>query len=137
MRAPVETNNHSRTGVGSGELAAQVMQDGQRLVNLEIALAKQELKDLAKTNAVAAALTGVGGLLLLLAVLVAVPVVVVELVPWHWQAAVAWLAVYVVLGLVLVLIGKARFSFKLPTRTIDSLKENKEWALRQIRSRAR
>ena len=137
MRAPVETNDQSRTGVGSGELAAQVMRDAQRLVDLEIALARQELKELATANAVAAALVGAGAILLMLAVLVAVPVLVVELVPWHWQAAVAWLTVYVVLGVVLVLIGKARFRFKLPTRTLDSLKENKKWALRQIRSKAR
>lgn len=137
MRAPAETNNQSRTGVGSGELAAQVMQDAQRLVHLEISLAKQELRELATANAVAAAFTGAGGLLVLLAVLVALPLAVVELVPWHWQAALAWLALYVVLGVVLALIGKARFRFKLPMRTLVSLKENKEWALRQIRSRAR
>jgi len=137
VRAPTETMDQSRTAVGSGELAAQVMQDAQRLVNLEIALARQEVKDLLMANAVAAALVAAGGLLLVLAVLVAVPVMVVQLVPWHWQAAAVWLAAYAVLGLVLALIGKARFRFELPTRTLDSLKENKEWALRQIRSKAR
>jgi hypothetical protein len=35
----------------SGELAAEVVQDVQRLASLEVALAKQELKELAITRA--------------------------------------------------------------------------------------
>jgi putative superfamily III holin-X len=131
VRAPADEATSSRA------LIASLVADAQRLVTLEIALAKQELKELATRNAIAAGLIVFGGLLLLLGLLVAAPVLVVLLVPWHWQAAAAWVAIYLVLGLVLVLVGKARVQVRPPTRTIESLKENKEWALRRVRSNGR
>ncbi len=115
-------------------LVASVVSDAQRLVGLEIALAKQELKELATRNAIATGLMAFGGLLVVLGVLVAVPTLVVMLVPWKWQAAAVWAGGYVVIGVVLVLIGKARLQVRLPQRTLESLKENKEWALRHVRS---
>jgi uncharacterized membrane protein YqjE len=123
--------------VKSGDIAAQVVHDAQRLVSLEIALAKQEVKDLAMANAIAAGLVGFGGLLVALAVLVAVPSLVVVLVPWKWQAALAWVGAYLLLGVGLVLAGKSRFALKLPTKTFESLKENKEWVLRRMKSTVR
>lgn len=33
--------------------------------------------------------------------------------------------------------GKRRFALKLPTKTLASLKENKEWALRKMNSTVR
>ena len=121
----------------SGDLAAEVIQDAQRLVSLEIALAKQEIKDLATANAIAAGMVAFGGLLLVLGVLVAVPSLVVILVPWHWQAAAAWIILYMLLGLGFALFGKARFRVSLPTKTLESLKESKEWALRRMKSTVR
>ena len=121
----------------SGDLAAEVVHDAQRLVSLEIALAKQEAKDLVMANAIAAGLVAFGGLLIVLAVLVAVPSLVIVLVPWHWQAAAAWVAVYLALGAGSVFFGKSRFAVKLPTRTLESLKENKEWMLRRMKSTVR
>lgn len=121
----------------SGDLAAEVIHDAQRIVRLEVALAKQEIKDLVLANAIAAGMVAAGGLLLILGVLVAVPTLVVVLVPWHWEAAVAWIVIYVLLGIGLALAGKARIALRLPARTLASLKENKEWALRQMRSTVR
>ena len=121
----------------SGDLAAEVIHDAQQIVSLEVALAKQEIKDLVLANTIAAGMVAVGGLLLILGVLVAVPTLVVVIFPWHWQAAVAWIILNVLLGIGLVLAGKARFALRLPARTLASLKENKEWALRQMRSTAR
>jgi cytochrome c biogenesis protein CcdA len=118
-------------------LLASLIVDAQRLVALEVALARQELKELAVRNAVAVGVMAFGGLLAVLGILVALPVMVVELVPWHWQAAAAWAAAYVVIGLGLVVAGKARLQLKLPPRTVGSLKENKEWALRHVRSNSR
>jgi putative superfamily III holin-X len=107
MATPVETvaSDHR---VSSRRLIASVIGDAQRLVALEVALARQEMKELATGNAIAAGLTAFGGLLVLLAILVAVPSLVVILVPWHWQAAAAWIGAYVVIGAVLLLIGRAR-----------------------------
>jgi Flp pilus assembly protein TadB len=134
MRAPATDSTHVHEGASTRGLIASVVSDGQRLVSLEVALAKQEAKELATTNAVAAGVAGFGGLLLMLGVLVALPVLAVTLVPWHWQAAAVWAAAYVMIGLVMVLIGKARLQLRLPPRTIETLKENKEWALRRVRS---
>lgn len=121
----------------SGELAADVVQDVSRLVSLEVALAKQEVKELAVRNAIAAALIAAGGLLALLAVFVALPVMVVMLVPWHWEAAGVWAAAYVVIGILLALAGKARLRIGLPEKTVASLKETKTWALQRMRSTGR
>jgi uncharacterized membrane protein YqjE len=133
-----EVQAHPQNGsVRFADLAAALVHDAQRLVGLEVALAKQELKDLAMANAVAAGMVAFGGLLVLLGVLVAIPTLVVVLVPWHWQAAAAWAAAYVLVGLGLVLYGKSRFALRLPTRTLESLKENKEWALRRMKSTVR
>ena len=121
----------------TGELAAEVVQDVNRLVSLEVALAKQELKELAIRNAIAVTCLAIGGLLATLALLVAVPVVVVMLVPWHWQAAVVWVVVYVLLAAGLALYGRARLKIALPPKTVASLKETKTWALRRMRSTGR
>jgi hypothetical protein len=116
---------------------ASVISDAQRLVSLEIALARQEVKELATGNAIAAGLMGFGGLLVVLAVLVAIPVLVITLVPWKWEAAAVWIGGYVVIGVLLLVIGRARMRIGLPPRTVGSLKENKEWALRRMRSNGR
>ncbi len=126
----------------SGDVAAEVVQDVSRLVNLEIALAKQELRELAIRNGIAVGLLAFGGLLCILAILVAVPVAIVLLVAFGWTAvaviaAAVWAAVYLVIGVVLLLIGKARLRIGLPSRTIASLKETKTWALHRLRSTAR
>jgi Flp pilus assembly protein TadB len=136
VRAPVDTVDHAQN-LSSRGLIASVVSDAQRLVALEIALAKQELKEMATGNAIAAGIIALGGLLAALALLVAVPSLVVWLVPWHWQAAAVWVAAYLVIGLGLVLLGKSRLQVRLPRRTLDSLKENKEWALRHVRSNGR
>ena len=134
MSTPVLDTTEVRDGASARGLIASVVSDAQRLVALEVALAKQEAKELATRNAVAAGVMAFGGLLLVLGVLVALPSLAVWLLPWHWQAAAVWAGAYLVLGLVMVSIGKARLRLKLPPRTIGSLKENKEWALRRVRS---
>ena len=122
---------------GARDLIASVVSDAQRLVSLEIALLKQEAKELATRNAIAAGVMAFGGLLVGLGVLVALPALAVWLVPWHWQAAAVWVLVYVGIGLVLIFAGKARVRLRLPQRTLESLKENKEWAVRRVTSNGR
>ncbi len=136
MRTPLDTPLQ-QPDANARDLAAEVVRDAQRLVSLEIALARQEIKDMVVANAVAAGMVAVGGLVLVLGALVAVPVLAVVLVPWHWQAVAIWIILYVLFGIGLALAGKARFAVRLPARTLASLKENKEWALRQMRSTGR
>jgi cytochrome c biogenesis protein CcdA len=135
VRSPVDAD--LKQPAKSGALVAEVVHDAQRLVSLEIALAKQEIKDLATASAIAAGMVAFGGLLVILGVLVAVPALIVWLVPWHWQAAAAWVAAYVLVGIGLALMGRAHFALRLPARTLASLKENKEWALRKMKSTVR
>ena len=137
MRAPVEERTDNVDGTNPRGLIASVVSDAQRLVALEVALAKQELKELAMRNAIALAILAAGGLFLMLGLLVALPVLIIGLLAWSWIAAAVWLAAYMLVGIVLLLVGKARLQLRLPTRTIDSLKENKEWALRRVRSNGR
>jgi len=136
VRAPVETTDikHDEHDISSRGLIASVISDAQRLITLEIALAKQEAKELATGNAIAIGLIAFGAVLVALAILVAVPSLVIALVPWKWQAAAVWVGGYALIGLALVLVGKARMQMRLPPRTVGSLKENKEWALRRVRS---
>ena len=137
MRAPLEERTDGVDGTNPRGLVASVVSDAQRLVALEVALAKQEVKELATHNAIAASIIALGGLLLVLGLLVALPVLIIALLAWTWIAAAVWLAAYVVVGIVLVIIGRSQLEMRLPTRTIDSLKENKEWALRRVRSNGR
>ena len=137
MQARVEEKVADDHPVKSRGLIASVVSDAQRLVALEVALAKQEAKELTKANAIAAGVIAFGGLLAALAILVAVPVTVVMLVPWKWEAAAVWAGAYLVIGVLLVIIGKSRLQLRLPPRTVESLKENKEWALRRVRSNGR
>ena len=116
------------------QLAIDITEDMQRLVALQVDLAKQEAKELAVRNGIAAGMLGAAGLLALLAVLVAVPVLLVVVLPWQWEAAVVWAAGYLVLAAALALIGRSRLRLELPPKTTESLKESKEWALRRIRS---
>ena len=118
-------------------LIASVISDAQRLIALEVALAKQEVKELATANGIALGVIAFGGLLVLLSILVAVPVLVVMLVPWKWEAAAIWAGAYLIIGLVMMFVGRGRLQLQLPPKTIDSLKENKEWALRRVRSNGR
>ena len=138
MRAPVqETHANGKGGAGARALIASVAGDAQRLLALEVALAKQELKELAMANAIAAAVIAFGGLLVVTGVLVAAPVLVIALAGWRWQPAAIWLVAYVVLGVVLVVVGRSRLQLHPPRRTLESLKESKEWVLRHVRSNSK
>jgi uncharacterized membrane protein YhiD involved in acid resistance len=137
MRTPVQEKHANGEGASAPGLIASLVGDAQRLVALEVALAKQELKELATANAIAAGVIAFGGLLIVLGLLVAAPVLVIAAVGWPWQAAAVWLAAYVVLGVLLVVIGRSRLKLRPPPRTLESLKENKEWVLRHVRSNSR
>jgi MFS family permease len=137
MRTPVQETHANGNGASARGLIGSVVGDAQRLVALEVALAKQELKELATANAIAAAVIAFGGLLVVLGVLVAAPVLVIALAGWRWEAAAIWLAAYIVVGVLLVVVGTSRLQLRPPRRTLESLKENKEWVLRHVRSNSR
>lgn len=90
MRAPVQETKANGRDLSSRGLIESVVVDAQRLFALEVALARQEAKQLATANGVAGAIIALGGLLTLLGVFVAVPV--------------------------LVLVGRSRLQLRLPPR---------------------
>ena len=122
----------------SAELAQDIVHEAQDLVRLQVELAKQELKELATRNGIAAGLLVFGTVLLLLALLVVLPLLLLVVV-WenHVLGAVIWLTAYVVGGAVLLLAGRLLLRLEPPRRTLSSLEETKRWALRQIRSNDR
>ena len=109
----------------TGELASGVVEDAQRLVRLEIQLAKTELKEMALRNAIAFGMLLGTATLVFVAVLVAVPVTLV-LLGGHWWWGLVWIGAYLLIGIVLALIGVKMLKRK-PQRTLDSMQETKEW----------
>jgi Putative Actinobacterial Holin-X, holin superfamily III len=102
------------------------------LIQLEIALLKQETVELVKRNTLAVGMLA-GAALCVLMTLVFVLVLAIQLVPDHALAAAVIVAVWLVAALALGLLGKARLRIALPTQVIDSMKENLEWAKQQLK----
>lgn len=127
----------ARAAPSSAELAADIVQDAQELVRLQVELAKQEAKELAVRNGIAAGLLAFGALLVMLALLVAAPALVVLLAPDHVIAAAVWLGVYLLLGVGLLLAGRLTLRLQALPRTVENFKETRTWLLRQIRSSGR
>ena len=121
----------------SPELAAEIVEEAERLIRLEIELAKAELKELAITNAIAAGAFAGAAMLAMVTLLVAIPVLIVVAVEPHWLAALVWIVVYLLLAAGLALVGRSKLHIGIPERTVNSLKETKDWALRQMRSPGR
>ena len=121
----------------SAEIAAGLVDEAEALIRLEIQLAKQELKEMAITNVIAAGSFAAAGFLALLALLVGIPLVIVLAVEPHWLAAIVWLIVYLLLAAGLALFGRTKLKIGVPERTVTSLKETRNWALRQMRSPGR
>ena len=119
------------------DLAARIVEQAEELIRLEIALAKAELKEMAITNAIAAGAFAGAGLLAIVTLLVAIPVLIVVAVEPHWLAALSWIVVYLVLAAGLALFGRGKLHIGVPERTVNSIKETRDWALRQMRSPGR
>lgn len=115
-------------------VAAGLVEQAEQLLKLELALAKQELKEMAISNAIAAGTLAAAGLLALLALLVGIPVLLVVTLSPHWLVALIWIVLYLALAGGLALFGRSRLRIGLPEKTVNSLKETRNWALAQMRS---
>jgi hypothetical protein len=127
----------NRADRSAAELAQDVVREAQDLIRLELDLVKQELRELAIRNAIAVGLLATGAVLFLLAVLVALPVLLVVLWDNHVLGAAIWLGVYALVGASLAVAGRLALRLEPPRRTLASLEETKAWVLRQIRSNDR
>jgi hypothetical protein len=107
-----------------GELLKQLSEQTTRLVRQELELAKAELTHKGRQAGAGAGLFG-GFILALNAVMPA------------WLAALIVAVVYAVIAFVLVKQGQARIKRAtppVPTQTIETVKEDVEWAKTQMRS---
>jgi hypothetical protein len=106
--------------------------DIERLVRLEVELAKQEITGLVKRNAVAVGLLAAAAMGLFFAFIMA-QVWLVVVIPHHAIVAGAIALLWLLLAVVLALVGKARLKIQPPTATIQTLKDDLEWAKQQIK----
>src|SRR5437660_1587348 len=119
------------------DVAAAIVDEVEKLVRLEVELARQEMKELAITNGIAAGSFVGAANLALTALLVGIPVLIVVAVEPHWLAALIWVVAYLLIAAGLALYGRAKLKVGPPERTLSTLKETRDWALRQMRSPGR
>ena len=127
----------TQTRTSARELATGLVDDAQRMAQLQVELAKQELKELAIRNGIAVGMLAAAAGLVLLAVFVMVPIVVVTWRPDHLLWALIFLGGYLGAGIVLAVAGRLLLRIEPPRRTLRALKETREWVLRQISSNGR
>jgi uncharacterized membrane protein YqjE len=122
-----------------GELLKQLSQETTQLVHQELELAKAELSQKGKQAGTGAGLFGGAGALGLAALgaLTACFILALDAVMPAWLAALIVAVVYGVIAFVLVRQGQARIrraTPPVPEQTIETVKEDVEWAKTQMRS---
>ncbi len=125
---------HPMPREGISGSVAELVDDVQRLVQLEIELLQQELKELAIRNGIAIGLLATGALGLLFALIFAQ----VALVAWFpllpaWANALILTLFWIIAAAILFLVGRARIKIEPPEKTIQSIKDDLEWVKQQIR----
>ena len=122
-----------------GELLKQLSDDTTRLVRQEIELAKAELTQKGRQAGVGAGLFGAAGVLgfLALAALTTCFILALDAVMPAWLAALLVAVVYGAVAAVLAMRGRAKVKQAVPPvpeQTIETVKEDVEWAKTQVRS---
>ena len=121
------------------DLLKQLSQETTQLVHQELELAKAELQQKGKQAGAGAGLFGGAGAIGLAALgaLTACFILALDLVLPAWLAALIVAVVYGIIAFVLVKQGQARLKRAtppVPTQTIETVKEDVEWAKTQMRS---
>jgi uncharacterized membrane protein YqjE len=122
-----------------GELLKQLSQETTRLVHQELELAKAELTQKGKQAGAGAGMFGGAGALGLAALgaLTACFILALNAVMPAWLAALLVAVVYGIIAFVLVKQGQAKMKAAgppVPEQTIETVKEDVEWAKTQTRS---
>src|SRR5215218_10040342 len=122
-----------------GELLKQLSEETTRLVRQELELAKAELTQKGKQAGAGAGLFGTAGAIGLAALgaLTACFILALNAVMPAWLAALIVAVVYGIIAFVLVKQGQARMKRAtppVPEQTIETVKEDVEWAKTQMRS---
>ena len=122
-----------------GELLRQLSEQTTRLVHQELELAKAELSQKGKQAGAGAGMFGGAGVLGLLAAgaLTACFILALNAVMPAWLAALIVAVVYGIIAFVLFKQGQAKLKQAappVPEQTIETVKEDVEWAKTQMRS---
>ena len=125
-----------------GELLGELAQQTSTLVRQELALARAELMDKGRTAGLGVGLIGGGGGLALFAfgALTASLILLLDEVMTAWLGALLVAVVYAAVAAVLAMRGKQRIEEStppVPEQTVETLKEDVEWAKTQARSESR
>jgi uncharacterized membrane protein YqjE len=102
-----------------------------RLVQQEIQLAKVEVKELISTNVKAAIMLAVAALCALFFFIMLL-VTIALLIPAHALVAGIEAIIFLILMLVFGLMGKRMLKIGPPQKTMESLKEDAEWAKHRL-----
>jgi hypothetical protein len=122
-----------------GELLKQLSQETTQLVHQELELAKAELQQKGRQAGAGAGMFGGAGALGLAALgaLTACFILALDLIMPAWLAALLVAVVYGIIAFVLVKQGQAKLKQAappVPEQTIETVKEDVEWAKTQMRS---
>jgi len=122
-----------------GELLKQLSEQTTRLVRQELELAKAELTQKGRQAGMGAGLFGAAGAIgfLALAALTTCFILALDVVMPAWLAALIVAVVYAAVAAVLALRGKAKVKQAVPPvpeQTVETVKEDVEWAKTQMRS---
>ncbi len=119
------------------ELAGEFVEQAGVLVQQEIQLAKQELGEMAHSTLRAAIFFAVALVALLVAFISLVAFLILGI---GWlvggylaSTAIVFVLVFVAIGALLGWMGKQRLRISMPEQTIESVKEDLEWAKAQLR----
>lgn len=125
-----------------GELLRELSEETSTLVRQEVQLAKAELSAKAKQAGKGGALLGAAAVmgLALLGAFTALLIIVLDLAMPTWLAALIVTVLYAVIVTVLALAGRAALKKAtpvMPEQTVDTVKEDVQWAKTQARSAKR
>ncbi len=123
---------------GLGDLFRQLAQDSATLVRQEMALAKAEMAQNLKAAARDATMVAVGGGVALLGGLVLILVLVLvigDALNEYWAGALIVGLLFLIIGAVLAMgaLKRLKHDSLTPERTLDTLKEDKQWAQSEIK----
>ncbi|HEY6737641.1 MAG TPA: phage holin family protein [Actinopolymorphaceae bacterium] len=135
---PRQATRRSPDGEPSlGELFGDLTSDLQRLFRQEVELAKAEVKDEASKAGKAAGMLGGAGFAGYMTIIFVSLAAMFALSNWvgiGWAALIV-AGVWAVIGLILYAVGRSRLrTVSGPTKTVDSLKEDAQWARHPTRS---
>lgn len=133
-----DTQDPARAGATLGDTVTGIIEDVQNIVRGEVQLAKTEVKEDLGVMGKALGMIGAAVFLALVGfifLMLGVTYLLNKSLEMWISAGIVGL-VLLVIGAILALVGKNRMqeANMVPDKTIESLKEDKEWASRQINS---